>query len=405
MKVIFDSNVLIEDESILDLFPVESILFPVFMIRELDTLKKRFPKLKKIIKWIKENPETTIDIDYPGIDYVDDKIVKFIKRNKKYEDLHLITNDTVLQIRCHHLNVTVCEYKTPIEQKDRRFSYNKTFNSEQIQKLMTEKTTRLKGKFNYNSFTIDKKNGIICFNNMIEKRYELIELHSSRSGIAGPINMEQACVTKLLHDDKIPCVFIRGKAGSGKTTLAVISALNLLSPQVTKKNMYKKNDAKYKSISICRPNITLGKDIGYLPGTLEEKTLPFLAPIKDAFRVISGSHDDDMFNDLIFQKMLEIVPMAFLRGRSLNGQILIIDEAQNCNYHELKSILTRAGKDCKIIMTGDEDQHDIRSSGFTEVINKLIDEKLVGQFVLEKCERSELASLAVKKLQNKKSYK
>ena len=156
-----------------------------------------------------------------------------------------------------------------------------------------------------------------------------------------------------------------------------------------------------KRIIFTRPIQTVGKDIGYLPGTLNEKMAPWLSPIVDNFRNQFG--DMTYFEMMIEKGIIDVAPLSYIRGRSFNDAIIIVDEAQNATVHELKTVITRTGKNSKIILLGDIEQVDLPyinkySNGLTIVIEKLKNESLVGHIHFEKGYRSDLANIAAKLL-------
>jgi PhoH-like ATPase len=202
-------------------------------------------------------------------------------------------------------------------------------------------------------------------------------------------NKEQIFALNLLLNDDIPLVTLTGVPGSGKTYLTLMAALK----QIEKE--------KKKRIIFTRPSQTVGKDIGFLPGTLNEKMAPWLAPIVDNFRNQFG---DLTYFDLMMDKgTIDIAPLSYIRGRSFNDAIIIVDEAQNATVHELKTVIIRTGKNLKIVLLGDIEQVDLPyvnkfSNGLTIVIEKLKQESLTGHVHFEKGYRSDLANAAAKLL-------
>ena len=192
----------------------------------------------------------------------------------------------------------------------------------------------------------------------------------------------------------IPVVTLVGKAGSGKTLCAIAAGLE----QVVEKS----SQTQYKHLIVSRPIQPLGKDLGYLPGTLEEKMNPWLAPIQDNLRFLMGN-DKATLEQYMMQGMIEIEALTYIRGRSISDAFIIIDEAQNLTSHELKTIVTRVGENTKIVLTGDIEQIDnvyvdATSNGLTHAVEKLKKFALTGHVTLIKGERSEVASMAAKYL-------
>jgi len=198
-------------------------------------------------------------------------------------------------------------------------------------------------------------------------------------------NKEQKFALELLTRKDIPLVTMTGIAGSGKTFLTLMAGLS---------GIY---DKDYERIIVTRSLQPVGREIGYLPGNIREKMDPWLAPIFDNFRYV---FKDSSYFELMQQKgTIEVAPLAFIRGRTFNDAILIVDEAQNSTIHELKTIITRMGENSKIVLIGDVEQIDTHyidtlSNGLTIVIEKFKKEKLAGHITLLKGERSDLATLA-----------
>ena len=206
-----------------------------------------------------------------------------------------------------------------------------------------------------------------------------------------PKNIEQAFAIHALLDENIKLVSIQGNAGTGKTLLALASALE------------QRRD--FRQIYITRPIVSLSnKDIGFLPGDAKSKTDPFMAPIWDNLRFIKDQFvgDDKMsakIDELITTEKIAIAPLAFIRGRTLTKIFFIIDEAQNLTPHEVKTIISRAGENTKIVFTGDIYQIDTpyldsESNGLSYLIENAKNHPLYAHITLQKGERSELANLA-----------
>jgi PhoH-like ATPase len=207
-----------------------------------------------------------------------------------------------------------------------------------------------------------------------------------------PRNKEQTFAFSLLMNPDIPIVSLIGKAGTGKTLLAIAAGLEQI--------MGGQDYERYKKLIVSRPVQPLGKDIGFLPGTLEEKMLPWLAPIQDNLEFLMGN-DKNALLDHMERGVVEIEALTYIRGRSISNAFIIIDEAQNLSGHELKTILTRVGEGTKIILTGDIEQIDNiyideKTNGLTYAVEKFKDFDLAGHITLQKGERSKVASLSAK---------
>jgi PhoH-like ATPase len=202
-------------------------------------------------------------------------------------------------------------------------------------------------------------------------------------------NREQSFAMDLLMDPTVPVVTLVGKAGSGKTLTAIAAGLELM---LTK--------GQYTRMIVSRPVQPLGRDIGYLPGTMEEKMLPWLSPIQDNLQFLLGN-DKAMLEAYMEKGQIEIEALTYIRGRSIAKAFMIIDEAQNLSAHELKTIVTRVGEDTKIVLTGDIEQIDNvyvndTSNGLAYAVEKFKTAQLAGHVSLQKGERSAVATLAAK---------
>jgi PhoH-like ATPase len=208
-----------------------------------------------------------------------------------------------------------------------------------------------------------------------------------------PLNIEQRCAIDLLLRDDIHLVTLIGPAGTGKTLLALACGM---------KKVF--DDNIYSRILISRPIVPLGKDIGYLPGTKEEKLYHWMQPIYDNLEFLctstSGEGNGAASLEFIMEsKKIEMEAVTYIRGRSLPKMYMIIDEAQNLTPHEVKTVISRAGKGTKVILTGDPTQIDNPyldkdSNGLTYCVNRFKNHRIFGHMFLEKTERSELASIA-----------
>ena len=206
-------------------------------------------------------------------------------------------------------------------------------------------------------------------------------------------NKEQAFAIDLLMDPSVKVVSLVGRAGSGKTLCAIAAGLQ---------QTIGLRENPYDRMIVSRPVQPLGKDIGFLPGTMEEKMLPWLMPIQDNLQYLVGGNRNNlqMFMD---QGKIEIEALTYIRGRSIANAFIIIDEAQNLTAHEIKTIMTRVGEGTKIVLTGDIEQIDNvyvneTSNGLAHAVEKFKEYPIAGHVTFTKGERSEVATLASKVL-------
>ena len=221
------------------------------------------------------------------------------------------------------------------------------------------------------------------------------QLLTSKQKVWGikPRNKEQQFLMDALMDPKIQIVTAIGKAGSGKTICAIAAGLE---------QTIDESKQEYTRVIVSRPVQPLGKDIGFLPGTMEEKMSPWLMPIQDNLQFLMGN--DKITLDIYMQKgTIEIEALTYIRGRSISNAFIIIDEAQNLTTHELKTIITRVGEGTKIVLTGDVEQIDnvyidATSNGLTHAVEKFKKFELASHVTLMKGERSKVATFAAQNL-------
>lgn len=237
----------------------------------------------------------------------------------------------------------------------------------------------------------DKKTALARFKNDHLPLQKIIKSSKTTWGM-NPRNKEQQFAIDLLTDESIPVVSLVGKAGSGKTLLALAAGLEQTIG----------NEPRYKKIVVTKPVEPVGKDIGFLPGSMEEKMFPWLAPIQDNLQFLMG--DDKMTLEMYVEKgKIEVEAMTFIRGRSICNAFLVIDEVQNMTQHEIKTVLTRVGEGTKIVLTGDIEQIDNMyidetNNGLSYVVERLKEEQVTGHITLLKGERSQVATIAATKL-------
>jgi PhoH-like ATPase len=222
---------------------------------------------------------------------------------------------------------------------------------------------------------------------------KLIPIMDAREGVWGikPRNREQHFAFDALLDDRIKLVTLMGKAGTGKTLMAMAAGL--------KRTVL---DREFRRLVVARPTISMGKELGFLPGSLDEKLAPWMQPIHDALELLGDlnmGHEHRRSNDLIRSGVIAVEALSYIRGRSIANQFIVIDEAQNLTPLEVKTIITRVGHGTKIIFTGDPYQIDnpyvdSGSNGFNFIISKFRSQAIAAHIELQKGERSELAELA-----------
>ncbi|MDA0946815.1 MAG: PhoH family protein [Bacteroidetes bacterium] len=311
----------------------------------------------------------------------------------------LVSKDINLRLKAKALNLPAEDYQTG-KVKDNRHMYTgksvvENVDSDVIRRLyldgVSRKVTALGAERQNNHFYIlrDGSASAMVFHNESKRTLERVD-KAYAYGIK-PRNAEQAFALHAIQNPDINLVTICGVAGTGKTLLALAGALE------------QKN--RYNQIILARPIVALSnKDLGFLPGDAEEKVNPYMQPLFDNLNFIKSQFGPNERKNRAIDEMrsegkIQISPLAYIRGRSLSNVIFIVDEAQNLTPHEVKTIITRAGENTKIILTGDIRQIDTpyldeQSNGLTYVIDRLRGKELYCHITLEKGERSELANLA-----------
>ena len=221
----------------------------------------------------------------------------------------------------------------------------------------------------------------------------LVPILDCKSGVWGirPRNREQHFALDALLDDRVRLVTLMGKAGTGKTLLAMAAGL--------KRTVV---DREFRRMIVARPTISMGKELGFLPGSLDEKLSPWMQPIHDALELLGDlnmGQENRRTTDLLRSGMIAVEALSYIRGRSIANQFMVIDEAQNLTPLEVKTIITRVGSGTKIVLTGDPYQIDnpyvdSASNGFNYLISRFREHSIAAHVELEKGERSELAELA-----------
>jgi len=348
------------------------------------------------------NPEIDAEkvFDEPKPDHKILNAALSLKREEKNKKVILVSKDINLRLKAKSLGLLAEDYETgKIKNVNSLYtgkSIVENIDPEQISKLydqnVIDRKEILKGyKPTANNYFILKsdKNSILSYYNPNTKNVEKVE-KTSVYGIK-PRNAEQTFAIHAIMNPEVKLVSINGVAGTGKTLLALAGALE-----------QKRN---YKQIYLARPIVPLSnKDIGYLPGDIKSKLNPYMEPLWDNLKFIQNQYGEadkeySRITDMVNQEKLMITPLAYIRGRSLSNIFFIVDEAQNLTPHEVKTIITRAGENTKIVFTGDIYQIDTpyldsQSNGLSYLIDRIKDHPLYAHVTLEKGERSELANIA-----------
>ena len=429
---VLDTSVILHDHNVLDCFEENDIAIPITVLEELDNFKRgndtknyearefirildRLSNAYTLQDWIPINGEDKgkfkiiLENDTNEADAVkifgnknDHHILNAalsLKITAKDSKVILVSKDINLRLKAKALNITAEDFETGKIDRDSTLYTGKqlveNIESEYINKLYKQgnisDTNVIKDKLTANGFYIMKngKSSVLSYYNPLDDCLERVE----KQYVYGikPRNAEQTFALHALLNPDIKLVTLQGVAGTGKTLLALASALE-------QHNLY-------HQIVLARPIVPLSnKDIGYLPGNADEKINPYMQPLFDNLKFIKNQFGQNekkyrKIEEMEDEGKLNISALAFIRGRSLSNVIFIVDEAQNLTPHEVKTIITRAGENTKIIFTGDVFQIDTpyldeQSNGLSYLIDRLKGNDLFAHITLEKGERSELANLA-----------
>jgi PhoH-like ATPase len=439
MKKIYvlDTSVLLYNHSCITMFDENDVAIPITVLEELDkfkvgneTINFEAREVSRFIDKISLHTNLNKWIDIPGenkglfkilmhVNNGDSKVEKIfgsskndhkilnaaLKLQEEFSDrkVILITKDINLRVKAKAIGVNAQDLKrdkvADVKKIHGGFIEIEGLESDVIreihQKGRYEDVSILGDKKNNNEYYV-LKNGnasALAYFNPENQHIEKIE----KEYVYGvkPRNAEQAFAIHAILNDHIKLISLQGVAGTGKTLIALASALE------------KSN--QYNQIILARPIVPLSnREIGFLPGDAQEKINPYMQPLFDNLKFIKSQFRDSEKKNKNIDMMLEegkieIMPLAFIRGRSLENVIMIIDEAQNLTPHEIKTIVTRAGENTKIIFTGDVKQIDTpyldeQSNGLSYMIDRLKGDRLFANIKLIKGERSELANLANQKL-------
>ena len=434
LKKIFvlDTSVILHDHNSLNCFEENDVAIPITVLEELDNFKrgndtKNFEAREFIrildrlsndftlqdwipingpekgkFKIIMENESLITDAVKVFGNKNDHKILNAalsLKISNKEAKIILVSKDINLRLKAKALNIIAQDFETGKIDRDSTLYNGKqiieNIESDFINKLYKQGQNNdvsiLKNKIVSNGFYILKngKSSVLGYYNPFDDQLERVE----KQYVYGvkPKNAEQTFALHALLNPDIKLMSLQGVAGTGKTLLALASALE-------QHNLY-------HQIVLARPIVPLSnKDIGYLPGNAEDKINPYMQPLFDNLKFIKNQFGEKekkyrKIEEMQEQGKLKISALAYIRGRSLSNVIFIVDEAQNLTPHEVKTIITRAGENTKIIFTGDVFQIDTpyldeQSNGLSYLIDRLKGNDLFAHITLEKGERSELANLA-----------
>ncbi|MEO0457630.1 MAG: PhoH family protein [Cyanobacteria bacterium P01_A01_bin.114] len=432
---VLDTNVLLHDPSAIKRFEDNEVVLPITIIEELDRFKKRpdetgsnARQVSRLLDKLRQrgNLIDGIALEHEGIlrvalcrrgtlkelplelegDKADNEILAVALEQKSHCNcpVVLVSKDTNLRIKADTLGLAAEDYETDKIDVDGLYSgmAEVLIEAEMFTQLFQNGSITLEGKF--------YPNQALTLVDVTNPSHTALAMVRGESGQVVPLskipyhgisqihsrNREQQFAFNLLLNDEISLVTLVGKAGTGKTLLAAAAGVHKVA-----------DEHRYSRLLIARPIVPMGRDLGYLPGDIGEKMNPWMQPLFDNFDLIFGTQDTTDkpshwrrgHEELIERGLLEIEPLTYIRGRTLPKQYLIVDEAQNLTPHEVKTILTRAGEDTKVILTGDIAQIDnpyvdAASNGLAYVVERFKKEAIAGHIILHRGERSNLAARA-----------
>ncbi len=426
---VLDTNVLLHDARALYAFADNAVVIPIYVIEEIDTFKKDQSELgrnaRQIARLLDEHRSKPGGLSHPQLmsngGTVRVALSKNPIKNPSYDSRSmdqrileialevrdadpkiptiLVTKDVNMRVRGDALGLQTVDYEPESVSVEELYSGNRevlvppgTIDTFYAQNSVVVDAP---GLYANEFLTLKDDAGKSALTRWDKNIGKAVPVKKLREGVWGikPRNREQHFALDLLLNDDIKLVTLVGKAGTGKTLLAIAAGLQ----KVTEEQVFAK-------LLVSRPIFPLGRDIGYLPGDIEEKLNPWMQPIYDNLELLLGLNKTDKkdgrsYAELVDMGFVEIEPLTYIRGRSLPNVYMIVDEAQNLTPHEVKTIITRAGEGTKIILTGDPYQIDhpyldSSNNGLTTVAERFKNEMIAGHVILTKGERSPLAELA-----------
>jgi len=441
---VLDTSVLLTDASSLTSFGSSDIILPLKVLEEIDKHKKRqdtvgsnarrvirmldaYREKRSLLKGVRMGrgkgmlyvkgyqssnmPILPQDLDPRIPDHIIIACALAEQHSNPKSHVNLVSNDINMRVIADAVGLRCTDYKSNqvVEDRDQLYSgfAEHLVDEEVIDRFYADEEIFLdqevkKVNFKPNQYimlvssTNEKKTALCKYTGAMSPLKSVVKYKSGVWNVH-PRNKEQCFALDMLMNPDIPIVTLVGKAGSGKTLCAIAAGIEQTI------GMYEgggRKECPYKKLIVSRPVQPLGKDIGFLPGTLEEKMIPWLAPIQDNLQFLMGN-DRLMLGQYIEQGKIEIEALTYIRGRSISNAFIIIDEAQNLSVHELKTIITRVGENSKIVLTGDIEQIDNMhidetTNGLAYAVEKFKDHSVAGHITLTKGERSKVATLAAK---------
>ncbi len=434
-RLVLDTSVLIADPTCVLEFRDADVIIPLTVVEELDGLKSRRDDVGRAARTALRTLEelrvrhggsladavptgadgATVQIEINNIrkhllvehglnpDVPDNRIIGAAIGQADYGPTTMVSNDAALRIKAAHLGVDAAEHTLARARDDRPAIGWTTIDTthEAVDCLYAAGGIAtgavIDDAMSENEFAVLRSGSQSALVRAVGDEFVLLPQHSPEPWGLRPRNKEQRFALELLLDPEITVIALDGRAGTGKTLLAIAAGLEQVVEQ-----------RRFERLAIYRPLVPVGRaDVGFLPGGLDEKLDPWMAAIHDAVVALSdlgSSHDArNLIEELTERGQLSLESVTFLRGRSLQRQMVIIDEAQNLEPTTLRTILTRVGEGTKVIFTGDTSQIDApylgeSNNALTVLASAFSNQRCFGHITLTSCERSDVASLAAELL-------
>ena len=436
MKKIFvlDTNVLLHDPRAIFSFEDNDVVVPIVVIEELDKFKKDVNEIgrnarqvSRILDEYRQKGKLSqgvklegggclrVELNHQSPERLPSELIATKADNRilatalnlKHDNLPviLVTKDTNLRIKADALGMKAEDYESDTITLDELYSgeVEIAVDPGAIEEFYSQgELPAADPKPHPNEFALIKNSANLSQTALArysQQKHAFVPIANTKHGVWGITsrNKQQQYALDLLLNDDIRLVTLVGRAGTGKTLIALAAGL-----EKTIENR------AFQRLVVSRPVFPLGKDIGFLPGDIEEKLRPWMQPIRDNLDFLMGASAPAVagrakgkkdLQSLFDLGMIEVEPLTYIRGRSMPNQYLIVDEAQNLTPHEIKTIITRAGEGTKVVLTGDPYQIDnpyidSSSNGLTYVVERFKEEPIAGHITLVKGERSDLAELA-----------
>jgi PhoH-like ATPase len=425
---VIDTNVFIHRHDAMLSFRDNEVVIPLWVLEELDRLKtysdERGRNARHAIRLIDEigrhgnlrdgvkmeNGSTLrVALAYeasPPRDMLEDKadnkiILAAYDLMQKGRTVFFVSKDINARVKATALGIRAVDYEKQKVNADKLYTgYTELdVSRDTLESLRTNKRIRWPDSLPPNHYLIlnERTTGQASVGRIDAEPGELVFVDYKMPAVAGvrPLNHQQRMAFDLLLDESVELVSMIGKAGTGKTLLAIAAGLKMTL-----------EDKRYSRVLVSRPVIPMGKDIGYLPGAKNEKLSHWMQPLFDNLEFVMSVYKRPNLKSteqLINSRIIELEALSYIRGRSLPGQFIIIDEAQNLSPHEIKTIVSRAGEGSKVVLTGDPQQIDspyldANSNGLSFLIEAFKGLDIFGHATLLKSERSRLSELAAELL-------